>query len=138
MALFSRDKKEAAADKKDEKAVVTTEEKVTAAPAKKQPASTARATDRDLASVLIKPRITEKAVGMSGNNVYTFIVRRDATKYDVADAIKAFYNVTPVKVNIVNKQPRSYKSRSRNRVVSEKGMKKAYVYLKQGDSISLV
>lgn len=136
MALFSREKKAAATDSKTESAAANAEEKVTKSA--KQPASQARVTDRNLASVIIKPRITEKAVSKGEQNVYTFIVRRDATKYDVADAIKALFNVTPVKVNIVNKQPRQYKSRSRNRVVSEPGMKKAYVYLKKGDSISLV
>lgn len=125
MALFSRKK---AAEKKDDAPVTV----ATAKP------STALPTDRDLASVIIKPRITEKAVGMNEKNVYTFVVRRDATKYDVADAVKALYSVTPVKVNIVNKSPRQYKSQRLGRVVTEKGLKKAYVYLKSGDSISLV
>ncbi len=123
MAIFSR--KEEKTEAKAEKAVVA--EAVKALP-----------TDRDLASVIVKPRITEKAVTQHGDNVYTFIVRRDATKYDVKDAVKALYNVTPVKVNIVNKTPRQFMSRSKGRKISEKGMKKAYVYLKKGDSISLV
>lgn len=122
MALFSR--------KNDS----STEEKVAAKPA----VNNSLPTDRDLASVLIQPRITEKAVGMGEKNVYTFIVRRDATKYDVRDAVKALFNVTPVKVNIVNKSPRQFMSRSKGRRLTEKGMKKAYVYLKDGDSISLV
>ena len=123
MALFSRNKK-------------TEESAPTTAP--KAPVKTALPTDRNLASVIVKPRITEKAVGQSDKNVYTFIVRRDATKYDVRAAITALYNVTPVKVNIVNKAPRQYMSRMKGRTVTEKGMKKAYVYLKDGDSISLV
>lgn len=96
------------------------------------------ATDRNLSTVLLKPRVTEKAVKKGERNVYTFEVRRDATKYDVRDAVRAFFNVTPVKVNIVNKTPRSYVSRSKGRTVTEKGLKKAYVYLKEGDSINLV
>ena len=131
MALFSRDKKEetASADtsKKEEKKAVV----------KEAVASAALPTDRDLSSVIVKPRITEKAVGMGEKNVYTFVVRKDATKYDVRDAVKEFWGVTPVKVNIVNKSPRTYLSRSKGRKVSVKGMKKAYVYLKAGDSIEL-
>jgi large subunit ribosomal protein L23 len=95
-------------------------------------------TDRDLSSVLVKPRITEKAVGQSERNVYTFVVRRDATKHQVKDAVRALYNVTPVKVNIVNKAPKREFSRAKGRMVSSKGMKKAYVYLKKGDTIALV
>ena len=128
MALFSRSKE---TEQKDDQKAVVAEKKAT------KP-SAARATDRDLTGVIVKPRITEKAVGQHGNNVYTFVVRKGATKYDVADAIKALYSVTPVKVNIVNKAPRTFTSRTRGRSVSEKGLKKAYVYLKSGDSISLV
>jgi large subunit ribosomal protein L23 len=122
MALFSRDKKE------------NNEE----ASAQKAPAAQAVSTGRDLSSVILKPRITEKAVGQNDKNVYTFIVRRDATKYTVADAVKELFKVTPVKVNIVNKTPRQFMSRSKGRLQSEKGMKKAYVYLKKGDRIDLV
>lgn len=123
MALFSRSKK--------------TED---TAPAAEQTsvASTAKRTDRDLTSVIVKPRITEKGVGKSEQNVYTFVVRKDATKHDISDAVKALYNVTPVKVNTVNKAPRRYVSRTRGRAVTEKGLKKAYVYLKAGDTITLV
>ena len=127
MALFSQ-KKETKTEEKAAEQVVE----------KKESVNNALPTDRDLASVLIQPRITEKAVGMSEKNVYTFIVRRDATKYDVRDAVQALFNVTPVKVNIVNKTPRQYMSRMKGRRLTEKGMKKAYVYLKDGDSISLV
>lgn len=125
MALFSRKKEE---EKKEEQA----------APAQKQPvASTALPTDRDLSAVIVKPHITEKAVQKGEQNVYTFIVHQDATKFDVRDAVKELFKVTPVKVNIVNKSPRSYLSRSRGRRIGEKGQKKAYVYLKSGDSIEL-
>lgn len=98
----------------------------------------ALATDHNLDAVIIKPRLTEKSVMMGDNNVYTFEVRRSATKYQVRDAVKALYNVTPVKVNIVNKKPAKRLQGSRGRMVHEAGMKKAYVYLKKGDSISLV
>ena len=129
MALFSR------TEKKEETKVVVKDTKV-AAKAAAQNGS--KATDRNLASVLRKPRITEKAVSKSEQNVYTFVVRPDATKHDVRDAIKALYNVTPVKVNIVNKTARQMMSRTKGRVISQKGMKKAYVYLKDGDTINLV
>ncbi len=125
MALFSRSKK--------------TEQKAEGDKAVKPVVkSTALATDRDLSGVIIKPRVTEKAVKMGERNVYTFVVRKDATKYDVRDAVQQLFSVTPVKVNIVNKAPRQFMSRSKGRKVTESGMKKAYVYLKSGDSISIV
>lgn len=100
--------------------------------------SKASVTDRDLASVIVHPRITEKAVSLSEQNVYTFVVKRSATKFEVSDAIKALYNVTPVKVNIVNKKPAKRLRGSSGRMKQVAGMKKAYVYLKKGDTINLV
>ena len=122
MALFSRSKK-------------TTDEGATAAVAKA--ISKARATDRDLASVIISPVVTEKAVLQQGRQVYAFFVRKDATKYLVRDAVIALYKVTPVSINIVNKMPRTTMSRAKGRTTKQAGFKKAYVYLKAGDSISI-
>lgn len=123
MALFSR---------KKETAVEGAEQAPAAVVQKALP------TDRNLASVILRPRITEKAVGQSDQNVYTFVVKRSATKFEVRDAVIALYNVTPVKVNIVNKKPAKRLVGSRNRMKQVPGMKKAYVYLKKGDTINLV
>jgi large subunit ribosomal protein L23 len=95
-------------------------------------------TDRDLRGVIIRPRVTEKAVGKSDQNVYTFVIRQGATKFDVRDAIKELYKVTPEKIRTVTKAPAMRPSGSRNRMVKVAGMKKAYVYLKKGDTINLV
>lgn len=121
MALFSRKK-------------TTTEGAAT--PAVKV-VTAARATDRDLASVLVAPVITEKAVMQNDRQVYAFFVRKDATKHLVHDAVVAYFKVTPVKVNIVNKLPRTVQSQSRGKVVKQSGYKKAYVYLKAGDTINI-
>lgn len=121
MALFSRSKKVEASAKTTTSANAA-----------------AKVAPRNLASVIVRPRVTEKAVGKSEQNVYTFVVRRDATKFDVRDAVKALYKVTPVRVNIVNQAPAMRPSGSRNRLVKVAGMKKAYVYLKKGDTINLV
>jgi large subunit ribosomal protein L23 len=125
MGLFSRSK---------ETADTATESKATP----KVPTRAAAPSDRNLMGVLKKPRITEKAVGKSEQNVYTFEIRQDATKRDVRDAVAAVYNVTPVKVNIVNKRPALRVSAMRRHPRREAGLKKAYVYLKKGDTITLV
>lgn len=124
MALFSR-------SKKDTKSAAS-------AVAAKPEARKALPTDQDLSSVIVKPRITEKAVSKSEQNVYTFLVRPDATKRDVRAAIQFIYNVSPKKVNIVKQTPRTFMSRARGRKLTAKGIKKAYVYLKAGDTITLV
>lgn len=122
MALFSRTKK---------KAVEASAETV------KVNVSKAQVTDFNVSDILIKPLITEKAVMQNDKSVYTFMVAKNATKFSVARAVTALYKVTPVKVNIVNKKPSTKMSRSRGRAVSVSGYKKAYVYLKKGDNITL-
>lgn len=101
--------------------------------------SKALATDNNLTSVIANPRLSEKTVKLGEtNNVYTFVVRSSATKYQIRDAVKSLYNVTPVKVNTVTKKPAKRMVGSRNRTKHVAGMKKAYVYLKKGDTINLV
>jgi large subunit ribosomal protein L23 len=89
-------------------------------------------------SVLVKPRITEKAANLLERNIYTFEITKGASKYDVRDAVKSLYNVTPSAIRIVNKKPRHYMSKARGRDMMESGLRKAYVYLKKGDRIDLV
>ncbi|MEN9922145.1 MAG: ribosomal subunit protein large subunit ribosomal protein [Candidatus Parcubacteria bacterium] len=105
---------------------------------KKGAVSQAQSTDRNLDAIIVGPRITEKSVMQGEQNVYTFTVKRDVNKFQVRDAIKALYKVTPVKINIVNKKPAERMQGSRNRTKHVAGMKKAYVYLKKGDTINLV
>ena len=133
MALFSRAKK--APTKVGKKAGEKESKTVVAA---KPAVSNSLPTDYDLSGVIVRPHVTEKAVGMGERNVYAFIIRTDATKYLVRDAIKSLYSVTPVKINIVNKSPRQFMSKQKGRRLTEAGVKKAYVYLKDGDSINLV
>ena len=125
MALFSRTKK-------------TVEAGAEVAATKVVAATLAHSSDQNLQAVLVRPVVTEKAVMQHSTRVYTFIVAKSATKFSVSDAIAALYKVTPVKVNIVNKVPRTQMSRSRGRASLQSGYKKAYVYLKKGDTINLV
>jgi large subunit ribosomal protein L23 len=83
--------------------------------------------------ILLRPRITEKASFVLEANVHTFEVAPKATKKQVAEAVKAFYKVTPVKINIV-KNP-TKKVFIKGKKGSRAGVKKAYVYLKEGDKI---
>lgn len=83
--------------------------------------------------ILLKPRITEKASFMAEANVHTFEVAPTTTKKQVAEAVKVFYKVTPVKVNMV-KNP-TKKVFIKGKKGSRAGVKKAYVYLKKGDKL---
>ncbi|XKT74702.1 MAG: 50S ribosomal protein L23 [Patescibacteria group bacterium UBA2163] len=96
---------------------------------------TAPKVTNELQSVLVRPHITEKAAQATAQNVYTFEVRKNATKADIASAVKAVYNVTPVKVGIVKIPASRVRLRTRPGYGKRSGMKKAYIYLKEGDRI---
>lgn len=124
--------------KKDTEEVIVTEPKKMVKKITSQTVAPTIRAERDITSVIVKPRITEKAALLIDKNIYTFEIRKGATKYDVRDAIIALYKVTPISIRIVNKQPRHSMSRSRGRDMMEHGLRKAYVYLKKGDRIELV
>lgn len=125
MGLFGKKQSDAKAD-------VAVAEKATKAtvPSKAMPI--------DVASALIKPRITEKAALLLEKNVYTFEIKKGASKYDVRDAVVSLYKVTPTQIRIVNQTPRRTMSKMRGREMLVSGLRKAYVYLKKGDRIDLV
>ena len=100
--------------------------------------ATATAVESAVTNVLIRPRITEKAFALSQQHVYTFVVAPEANKYQVAAAVKQLYKVTPKKVRIVRQRPRQERSMMRNRATHKSGLKKAYVYLNSGDTISFM
>ena len=88
------------------------------------------------ASVILRPRITEKSGILSQGGVYTFEVAKGANKPTIAQAVKALYKVTPVKVTVINLPSRNVVVRGKRGVQS--GMRKAVVTLKKGDKIDFV
>lgn len=91
----------------------------------------------DLSHLLKNPRITEKATMHSSLSVYTFDVSDAATKRTVQRAIQLFYNVTPRKVAIVPIPTKVRRNMRTGKRGVSRGGKKAYVYLKKGETITI-
>lgn len=109
---------------------------------KKEEAKTAGAqvstnTVRDLSHVLQQARITEKATMQVEAGVYTFNVSDRATKNDIIKAVHALYKVTPRLVRIVKVPQKVRRNMRTGRTGIKSGGKKAYIYLKKGDSITI-
>ena len=85
--------------------------------------------------LILSARITEKASAQSSANAYTFVVHPSATKGSLLSEIKATYKVTPLKINIT-KIARQY-TFIRGKLGTTAGIKKAVVFLKKGDTISV-
>ena len=88
---------------------------------------------------LLRPRLSEKTFGLANSKtVYVFDVPASANKHTVAAAVAAQFEVTPVAVNMLNVKGKSKRTvRKGGRAVSgqQSDRKKAYVTLKEGDSL---
>ncbi len=72
-----------------------------------------------------------------GGNVYTFDVAERATKRDIIRAVQALYKVKPTKVAVVRVPEKKTRSMKTGKMGVKKGSKKAYVFIKQGESITI-
>ena len=89
-----------------------------------------------LATVLIRPHVTEKATDFSTRGVYIFEINKLANKMHVRQAVEKLYKVKPIKIAIVNGKAKFMKNLRTGRIQTKTGgMKKALVYLKSGDKI---
>jgi large subunit ribosomal protein L23 len=89
--------------------------------------------------VLRRPLVTEKSSYQSGRlNQYSFIVADTATRTQVKDAIETLYDVSVVRVNIINSPAkRGRRLRSRRLLVRKAGYKKAIITLAEGQTLQI-
>ena len=89
-------------------------------------------------TILLSPRITEKGAYVSSSGAYVFNVAPKANKKEIAEAVASLYKVTPRKVATVTVPRKVVRTRGTNRTGKTVGGKKAYVYLKKGETIELM
>jgi ribosomal protein L23 len=128
MALFSRKQN------KDTKPARPGKEAAPATVAASSPRPLAHA---GVANVLSHARITEKASMVAVRGVYTFDISANATKRDIMQAVKALYGVTPRKVAVVTVKSKTRRNARTGKTGVKKGGRKAYVYLKSGETITI-
>lgn len=121
MALFSKKEKEVKKEDVVEK---------TSTPSKSTSVSVV-----DYSGILRNPRITEKTAIVSSGSVYVFDIDPRATKTQVKKAVEMIYKVKPIKVNITKIAKKPVKSRKIRKTYYKSGGKKAYVFLKKGETI---
>ena len=85
--------------------------------------------------IIRRPLITEKGIRYNEeNNTVVFQVDRRANKLQIKQALEALFQVKVVHVNTLNVQGK--KKRVRTREGKRPDWKKAYVTLREGDSIT--
>ncbi|MEK9153934.1 MAG: 50S ribosomal protein L23 [Patescibacteria group bacterium] len=90
-----------------------------------------------LSGVLVNPRVTEKASSNINAGVYTFDVSDRAGKRSIKEAIFEAYGVRPRMVRIVTIQRKIRRNARTGQSGLSRGGKKAYVYLKKGEMITI-
>ncbi len=99
---------------------------------------------REAHDVIIKPVVTEKTARLGETeNVYAFIVAKDANKIDITRAVQTLWDVTVLDVRTMRyagKLKRSQMGRMTKgggAIGRTASFKKAFVKLAEGDSIEL-
>ena len=85
--------------------------------------------------ILKKPIVTEKSTEMNRAARYVFEVDKKANKLDVKNAVQSAFNVTVLKVNIINIKGK--KKRFGPKLAKMPDKKKAIVTLSPNDSITI-
>lgn len=87
--------------------------------------------------VIIRPVVSEKSYGLLDQNVYTFVVAKDASKPEIHDAVEAIFGVRVTKVNTLNRNGKRKRNRRTGTWGSRPDTKRAFVTLADGDRIDL-
>ena len=88
----------------------------------------------DLLSLIKYPSLTEKAINLYGERHYTFIVDKSLTKTQIKYVLENIFNVNIIQVNTC---VLPIKKRRVGRFIGKRpNYKKAYIKLKEGDTIS--
>lgn len=92
-------------------------------------------------SILVTPRATEKAYGLSAKNVYVFNVPTSANKDQIAKAVAEQFDVKVANVATAVQTGKNVRfARGKHRypgTTQRKDTKKAYVTLAEGSSIQM-
>lgn len=107
----------------------------------KSPATHAGTSNGTSKTMILRPRISEKAYGLTQTrNTYVFDVPATANRFEIARAVAAQYEVTVENVNIMNvkgKVKRTIRKGGRPVMGKRVDVKKAYVTLKEGDHMPI-
>lgn len=89
----------------------------------------------NLAQIVLKPLITEKATGQGAENKYCFKVEPKANREQVKQAIEQIFGVKVVRANLITVRGKSRRVGRSQKVFKRANWKKAIVQLKEGEKL---
>jgi large subunit ribosomal protein L23 len=90
---------------------------------------------KDPRDVILSPVVSEKSYALLDANTYTFIVRPDANKTEIKEAIQTIFKVRVTNVNTLHRKGK--RKRTRQVVGVRKSTKRALVTLHPDDKIEI-
>ena len=87
----------------------------------------------DPRQVILRPIISERSVDMIASNRYTFEVAKQASKFEVRQAVEEIFDVRVTKVNTMRVSGKPKRQRYAKGLT--RSWKKAIVTLQEGDAI---
>jgi large subunit ribosomal protein L23 len=91
----------------------------------------------DPRDVILRPVVSEKSYALLDQGIYIFIVRPDANKIEIRQAVEKIFDVRVVKVNTLNRKGKRKRQRRRPTFGKRPDTKRAIVTLAEGDRIPL-
>jgi len=89
----------------------------------------------DPRDILLAPVVSEKSYSLLDENKYTFIVRKDANKTQIKQAVEAVFGVTVTSVNTLNRTGK--RVRTRRGFGHRADTKRAIVSVRTGERIDI-
>ena len=89
----------------------------------------------EFTDILIEPVITEKANALREENKYVFIVRPDASKIQIKEAVRKLFNVKVLSCTTINVAGKVKRHRGNKGITAS--YKKAIVRVADGETIKL-
>lgn len=91
----------------------------------------------DPRDIVLRPVVSEKSYALLDRNVYTFVVRSDATKIQIREAVEEIFSVRVTKVNTLNRKGKRKRNRRMPTFGKRADTKRAVVTLSADNRIDL-
>jgi large subunit ribosomal protein L23 len=91
----------------------------------------------DPRDVILRPVVSEKSYALLDHGTYVFIVRPDANKIEIRQAVQQIFSVSVVKVNTLNRKGKRKRHRRQPKWGKRADTKRAIVTLAEGHRIPL-
>lgn len=88
-------------------------------------------------TVILRPLINEKSMGLTKTGFYTFEVAKSAKKPQIAKIIADKFKVKVIAVNTINRAGKTKQQRTKKGYFQQPHLKKAIVRVGKGDKIAL-